>query len=153
MFETRVATAADAELIAEHRRSMFAEMGHSDRESLQGMMDSFIPWVRERLADGRYVGWLVVADGEQVVAGGGMWLMDFPPHWRDVQPLRAYLLNFYVAPEVRGRGLAFALLRTAVMEARRRGIKVVALHASDAGRPIYERSGFEATNEMMLYLS
>jgi ribosomal protein S18 acetylase RimI-like enzyme len=153
MFETRVATAADAELIADHRWRMYAEMGHGNEESLRGMVESFILWVRERLADGRYVGWLGVGEAQQVVAGAGMWLMDFPPHWLDPQPLRAYLLNFYVAPEVRGRGLAFALLRTAVEEARRRGIKVVSLHASNAGRPIYERSGFEATNEMMLYLS
>lgn len=153
MFETRVATAADAELIADQRRSMFAEMGHGDEESLHGMVENFIPWVRERLADGRYLGWLVADDADQIVAGAGMWLMDFPPHWRDPHPVRAYLLNFYVAPQMRSQGLAFALLRTAVEEARRRGIKVVSLHASNAGRPIYERSGFEATNEMMLYLS
>lgn len=153
MFETRVATAADAEVIADHRRSMFAEMGHGNEEGLQRMVDSFVPWVRERLTDGRYVGWLFVGDDEQVVAGAGVWLMDYPPHWRDPQALRAYLTNFYVAPQVRNRGLAFALLRTAVEEARRHNIKVVSLHASNAGRPIYERSGFEATNEMMLYLS
>jgi hypothetical protein len=34
-------------------------------------------------------------------------------------------------------------------EARRRGIRVVALHSSQAGRAIYERLGFRATNEMM----
>jgi len=78
--------------------------------------------------------------------------MDFPPHWRDAQPLRAYLLNFYVAPEVRRCGLAYELLKTAVADARGRGINVLSLHASQFGRPLYERSGFEASNEMMLYL-
>jgi len=34
-------------------------------------------------------------------------------------------------------------------EARRRRMKVVALHTSDAGRPIYEAFGFRATSEMM----
>jgi hypothetical protein len=29
---------------------------------------------------------------------------------------------------------------------------VVSLHASEFGRPLYERNGFEATNEMMLSL-
>jgi GNAT superfamily N-acetyltransferase len=64
--------------------------------------------------------------------------------------VRAYLLNFYVDPAFRGHGLAHALLKTAVGEARRRGIKVVSLHASRFGRPLYERNGFEATNEMIL---
>jgi len=113
------------------------------------MVTNFVEWVRPRLADGRYVGWLVQED-EAVVGGAGMWLMDFPPHFLDPEPLRAYLLNFYVAPAARGRGLAETLLKTAVDEARKRGIRVVSLHASRMGRPIYERNGFEGTNEMML---
>jgi GNAT superfamily N-acetyltransferase len=151
MFETRAATAADAEQIAVHRRSMFVEMGQADDDRIQAMVEAFIPWVRERLADGRYLGWLV-SDGEDVVAGGGMLLMDFAPHWRDPQPLRAYLLNFYVSPEARGKGIAYGLLKTAVAEARLRQIKVVTLHASRFGRPLYERNGFEASNEMMLMM-
>jgi len=87
---------------------------------------------------------------ELLWAEGGMWLMDFPPHWHDPQPLRAYLLNFYVVPEARGQGLAYRLLKAAVEEARGRGIKVVSLHASAAGRPIYEKFGFGGTSEMML---
>lgn len=146
-----MATEADAELITEQRRRMFVEMGQPDDERMQAMLSNFVPWVRERLRDGRYVGWLI-AQGDAVIAGGGMLLMDFPPHWRDPEPLRAYLLNFYVAPEARGRGLAYGLLRTAIDEARRRGIRVVSLHASQFGRPLYERNGFEVTNEMMLHL-
>jgi hypothetical protein len=59
MFETRVATEADAALIAGHRSLMFAEMGHGDERQLREMAEAFIPWVRERLRDGRYLGWLV----------------------------------------------------------------------------------------------
>jgi GNAT superfamily N-acetyltransferase len=152
MFDTRRATEAGAELIAEQRLKMFVEMGHPDDKGMQLMQRNFLPWVRERLADGRYVGWLV-ADGDRTVAGGGMWLMDFPPHWRDPQALRAYLLNFYVAPEARGQGLAYGLLKAALVEARGRNIRVVSLHASRSGQPLYERNGFEASNEMMLYLN
>jgi GNAT superfamily N-acetyltransferase len=149
MFETRLATEADVGLITEHRCRMFAEMGLDDSERLREIAEAFVPWVTERLRDGRYLGWLVETEGA-VVGGGGMWLMDFPPHWHDPQPLRAYLLNFYVVPEFRGQGLAYRLLRTAVEEARQRGIRVVALHASNAGRPIYEKFGFKGTSEMML---
>jgi len=124
-------------------------MGEGDEDRRQAMVRNFVPWVRERLQDGRYLGWLVVKDG-RVAASAGMWLMDFPPHWKDPEPVRAYLLNFYVAPAARGLGLAGGLLKTAVEAARRRGIKVVSLHASKAGRPIYERNGFEPTTEMML---
>ena len=83
---------------------------------------------------------------------GAGWLIDFPPHWIDAEPIPAYLLNFYVDPAFRGRGLAYDLLKTAVEDARRRGIRVVSLHASKFGKPLYERNGFEATNEMILRL-
>ena len=76
--------------------------------------------------------------------------MEFPPHFLDEEPRRAYLLNFYVAPEMRGRGLARELLGLAVAEAKARGIKVVSLHASKFGKPLYERNGFAMSNEMLL---
>jgi GNAT superfamily N-acetyltransferase len=149
MFETRLATEADAALIAGQRAKMFEDAGQAAVAELQEMVANFTEWVRPRLQDGRYVGWIVEEEG-RVVAGAGSWLMDFPPHWMDAAPLRAYLLNFYVEPAVRGRGVAYSLLKEAVEDARRRGIKVVSLHASTFGKPLYERNGFESTNEMML---
>ena len=152
MFETRLAVAGDAELIAHQRMRMFVDAGQSeDHTQLREMMRNFVVWVRPRLADGSYVGWIVEEDG-RAVGGAGIWLMEFPPHWMDAEPVRAYLLNFYVDPEFRGRGLAYELLRMAVEDARRRGVKVVSLHASVFGRPLYERNGFEASNEMLLRL-
>jgi ribosomal protein S18 acetylase RimI-like enzyme len=150
MFETRLAVAADAELIGEQRRRMFEDSGQGNDARLKEVTENFVPWVRERLIDGRYVGWLTETDG-RVVAGAGMLLMDFPPHWMDPEPVRAYLLNVYVDPEFRGRGLARELLEMAVNDARQRGIKVVSLHVSKFGRPLYERNGFEPTNEMILW--
>jgi GNAT superfamily N-acetyltransferase len=150
MFETRLATGADAELIGQQRQRMFVDAGQADDARMQTVIENFVPWVRAKLKDGSYVGWLV-SEGERVVAGGGMWLMDFPPHWMDAQPVRAYLLNFYVDAGFRGAGLAYGLLKTAVNEARARGIRVVSLHASKFGKPLYERNGFEASNEMILW--
>ncbi len=61
-------------------------------------------------------------------------------------------LSVYVAPEHRRRGLARRLAREAVLWARRHEYPAVSLHASAAGRRIYERLGFEATTEMRLDL-
>jgi ribosomal protein S18 acetylase RimI-like enzyme len=150
MFETRLATEADAELISEQRRRMFVDSSLSNDARLKEVTEKFVPWVRERLVDGRYVGWLTAEDG-RVVAGAGVLFMDFPPHWMDPEPVRAYLLNVYVEPEFRGRGLARELLEIAVKDAQQRGIKVMSLHASTFGRPLYERNGFKSTNEMILW--
>jgi len=150
MFETRLATAADAELIGDQRRRMFLDSVPTDDAQMGKMIARFVPWVQAKLEDGSYVGWLTAAEDGRVVAGAGMWLMEFPPHWMHEEPVRAYLLNFYVDPEFRGQGLAYSLLKTVVEETRRRGIKVVSLHASVFGKPLYERNGFELSNEMIL---
>ena len=149
MFEIRLALAEDAELIAQQRRQMFLDAGQPDDGRMAAMFKSFVPWVRAKLGEGKYIGWVASEDGS-TIGGAGLWLMEFPPHFLQVEPVRGYLLNFYTAPEFRGRGLAKVLLKETIDEARRRGCEVVTLHASKFGRPIYEQNGFKQTNEMML---
>jgi GNAT superfamily N-acetyltransferase len=146
---TRSATQADAALITAHRRAMFASMPNPQDDLLSAMSCAFEQWVKERIADGRYLGW-IVEDGGRVAGSAGLLIVDWPPH-----PLhpgdnqRGYLLNVFVEPEFRKRGLAHSLIKRCLTEARERGIRVVTLHSSDAGRPVYEKLGFHPTSEMM----
>ena len=149
MLTTRRAEEKDGAIIAEQRRQMFADAGFANGAAMTEMVAAFERWVSPRLGDGTYLGWLVEDTGD-IVGGAGLWLMDFPPHWMDAQPVRAYLLNFYTAPTHRGQGIAGMLLKLVLAETRRRGIKVATLHASPFGKPIYEKNGFLDTNEMML---
>jgi predicted acetyltransferase len=59
------------------------------------------------------------------------------------------MLNVFVERDYRKRGVADGLVELCLSEAKRRGIVIVALHSSDAGRPIYEDFGFAASNEML----
>lgn len=129
---------------------MFRDMGRGDDAALATMSRRFEPWVATRLADGRYLGWIAEENGH-AVAGAGLLLLDWPAHVLDPEgETRGYLLNVYVEPTHRRRGLAKALTRACMDECARRGIAVVALHASEAGRPVYEGLGFKASNEMQL---
>ena len=62
------------------------------------------------------------------------------------------MLNVYTNPEHRGRGLARMLMEHILGWARAQGFATVELHASDEGRPLYEKLGFGQTNEMRLVL-
>ena len=147
-YAVRPAQSGDAATISCQREAMFLEMGQVYSEAVA----RFTAWASPRLASGAYLGWLVEAAGE-VVAGAGLMILDWPPHTRDPQPLRGYLDNVYTHPGHRGRGLARALTEGAVAEARSRGIRVVTLHASDAGKPLYTALGFAPTNEMRLLVA
>jgi len=49
-----------------------------------------------------------------------------------------------VAPEARRRGLGAALTRAAIAWLQERGASTVLLYATEMGRPVYERLGFES---------
>lgn len=146
----RRATPDDAALITTHRHQMFGDNGFATEDRLQALDAAFEPWVHAHLLDGTYVGLLLEDELGKVVAGAGIYFQDFPPHWIDIQPTRAYLLNFYTAPAVRGQGFANLMLRECVDLCRARGLELVTLHASKFGRPIYEKAGFRQSSEMML---
>ena len=126
---------------------MFAENG-VDAASLDAMAAPFAAWLRERLEDGRYFGFMAEEDGA-VIAGIGLFLLDWPPHYRHPESAqRGYILNVYVEPAYRGRGLAAELMERAEEEFRRRGVGFEVLHASEMGRPVYEKLGWSAMPEM-----
>jgi GNAT superfamily N-acetyltransferase len=139
------AEAADA--IVEHRRAMFSDMGHRDSAALDAMCAAFRPWLAARLESGEYLSWVAVAEN-RIVAGLGLWLMDWPPHLIGPGARRGNILNVYTQPDFRRRGIARALMETALDWCRVNGIRAVILHASDDGRPLYESMGFLPTNEM-----
>jgi GNAT superfamily N-acetyltransferase len=151
----RPADGADLDVLVRHRMRMFAEMGFSSADDFAELSAACRTWFAGALADGRYLGWLIApADRPgEIAAGAGMLLQNMPPGPRDVRSTRAYVLNVYTEPDHRGRGLATIATRAAIDEALRRRIRVVTLHASDEGRAIYERLGFEETNEMRLLLT
>jgi GNAT superfamily N-acetyltransferase len=149
MFTTRRVTIADAMLVTAHRRAMFASMPDPNEAILDAMSRCFEPWVRERIAEGRYLGW-VAEENLRVAGSAGLLLVDWPPHpFHPESSQRGYLLNVFVEPEFRKRGLAQELVEKCLDEAHARGIRVVTLHSSDAGRPVYAKLGFHPTSEMM----
>lgn len=144
--------AAETETVCRHRRAMFRDMGHHDDGVLDAMIEAFRPWVAARLASGEYVAWFAENSDQEIVAGLGIWLMDWPPHMVAPGVPRANILNVYTDPEYRRLGLARQLMDEALSWCRSRGIQTVILHASNEGRALYQSLGFRPTNEMRLML-
>ena len=90
-----------------------------------------------------------------VIGGAGVQLRPILPRPRhgeddlETGP-EAIVLNIYVEPAWRRRGVAERLVRTLLAALAERGIRRIVLHASDEGRRLYERLGFVATSEMRL---
>jgi len=143
----------EAATIAAQRRAMFVDMGHQDEKVLDSMTAAFLPWVRGKMAAGKYLEWFAIAEDGSVAAGAGLWLMDWPPHMVGPGSRRGNILNVYTRKEFRRQGLARRLTETAVEWCRSNGVATVILHASEQGRELYRSLGFVPTNEMRRILT
>lgn len=148
----RPATPADAGTLVAHRRAMFFEMGYRDAAALDAMTAAFRPWLLPRLETGEYLAWVAVDSDAAIVAGLGLWLMDWPPHMIGPGARRGNILNVYTEGPHRRQGIARRLMEAALAWCRGNGIRAVILHYSDDGRALYEKLGFRPTNEMRLLL-
>jgi ribosomal protein S18 acetylase RimI-like enzyme len=137
----------DLALICDHRERLFVSAGH-DRATLKPMIDAFRDWLRPRLADKSYFGWIIERDG-RAIAGLGMMIVDWPPHpAHPTQDRRGYVLNMYVDPDYWHSGVGKRLMDMARNEAAALGLDYITLHATPRSQPIYEASGWVPTAEM-----
>jgi ribosomal protein S18 acetylase RimI-like enzyme len=148
----RAATLDDSDLdaIVHHRRAMFRDMGYTDKSALDSMSVRCRPWLRRKMEANEYLAWFALAPDSSIVAGAGLWLMDWLPHMVGTGPWRGNIVNVYTEPAHRRQGLARALMNTALEWSAANHLDVVILHSSDEGRTLYESLGFEPTNEMRL---
>jgi GNAT superfamily N-acetyltransferase len=146
----RTAILDDLEVIVHHRQSMFRDMGYHDEMAVSAMAEAFRPWLRRKMDLNEYLAWVAVED-EQIAAGIGLWLMDWPPHMIGPGAPRGYILNVYTEPAYRRRGMARSLMQVALEWCSAHNVQTVILHTSPAGRALYESLGFRSSNEMRLW--
>jgi len=153
-YTIRRCTLNDAATIARHRVEMFRDMGDVPTEELaQDLLGKSTSALAALLADGSYVGWFAIDPDGGVIAGAGVHIKLHLPwishaHVRVEDTPVPLAVNVYTEPQWRGKGIARALMRELMRWASEQGTDRVVLHASDAGRPLYESLGFHSTNEM-----
>jgi GNAT superfamily N-acetyltransferase len=151
-FHIRQANLDDLDHLVHHRRAMFEDMGHHDPAVLRQVEHSSREYFTAALRLGTYNAWLAESPQARVVAGGGIVFADWPGYPGETLAKRAWILNMYTEPEARRLGIAKRILETMLAWCRAEGLRTVSLHASPAGRPLYESLGFQPTNEMRLTL-
>jgi GNAT superfamily N-acetyltransferase len=144
-------TSGDLEIILAHRREMFREMGGDYEKKLDTFDNASRAYFEKALGDGSYYGVLCKVDGE-TVAGGGVLIAAWPGSPINFDARRAWILNLFVEPAYRRRGIARSIMDTLIEWCRLNGFQSVALHASEYGRTLYEKMGFVGTSEMRLRL-
>jgi GNAT superfamily N-acetyltransferase len=147
----REATLRDLPVLVRHRDAMWTEMGRVRPGEPDPTSLAYAAWIAERMRRGTLSAFIAERRGE-VLASGAVWVQEVQPRPGHPRTQWGYILSLYTEPTARRHGLARAILRACIAQARRAGCTRCCLHASDAGRPMYERIGFEPTSEMWLDL-
>ena len=148
----REALAADIPALVRLRMALFGELGElDDPQASDALWQATQSYFSAAQADGSARSWLVEVDGE-AVACGTLALFVRPPYPGNLAGREAYLLNMYTLPAYRKQGMASALLDAMVVHACAERLGKVWLHASDEGRPLYERIGFVANPAYLEWL-
>lgn len=131
---------------------MWEAIGGAPAALLDGTDAKYARWARARLRSGRLVGF-IAESGETPVGSGCVWLQDVQPRPHLPGPHQPYLMSMWTEADWRGHGVATRIVQAAMAWARERGYPRLLLHASDAGRPVYEKLGFTASREMVVQLT
>jgi ribosomal protein S18 acetylase RimI-like enzyme len=150
-YNVRRATVQDIAALVACRRAMFESMGIQDSGALELMCAAMATYLEQALPNGDYLGWVADA-GSHVIASGGAVIHRLPPSPRNMEGREGYIMNIYTLPDWRRQGVATAIVEAILAHLKVQGIPVATLHATTAGRPVYERLGFQSTNEMRLVL-
>jgi ribosomal protein S18 acetylase RimI-like enzyme len=157
-FVVRQAGPTDIPLLAQHRAAMFRDMGQLASHQEERLARATAAYLRDALPRGEYLAWVAEENRTPpvTIGGAGVQLRPILPRPRpgdddlELGP-EAIVLNVYVEPAWRRRGVGEALMRAVLEALAARGVRRIVLHASSHGRRLYERLGFVPTNEMRLF--
>jgi GNAT superfamily N-acetyltransferase len=156
-FTIRFASTSDIDAIARHRCEMFSEMGLLPVHLHADLVSRTIEYLHRAIPTGEYIGWIAspVDDLGAIAAGAGVQRRRLLPHPVDAggeirvaDGRQALVLNVFTEPRWRRQGLAAMLMNEVIEWARTANLDTLVLHASEDGRPLYEKLGFVRTSEM-----
>ena len=137
----RVATSGDWNALAEMRYQFRTEVG-APNETKSRFVRRCTSWMNKAFGPKRST-WhcWVIDDGKKLLGHVCVQLFEKMPNPVDEPEAHAYLTNFYVVPEMRGRGLGRKLLNKALSWCRAQKTDAIILWATRESRSLYRRCG------------
>jgi len=108
----------------------------------------------DKMKSNEFIAWLAEYNKE-IIATSGLSFLQKPPHFINMTGKFAYIMNMYIKPKWRRKGIGSALLEKLIEEIKKIGIQSVVLHTTSFGKLLYEKYGFrenDGDKEMILKL-
>jgi GNAT superfamily N-acetyltransferase len=104
----------------------------------------------ETIVNGNFVAFVAI-EHDQIIASSGICFYQVPPTYSNPSGELAYVMNIFTIPKYRKQGIATKLLQHIMEEAKFRKCAIVTLNASEMGKPLYIKYGFQFTENHMEY--
>lgn len=152
--QIRPATTADLDTVTRLRLAFLADLRRDQHPGAAldaEFADATATFLAGASRAGRLHSWLAETAGGADRRHGivSVLLFPVPPRPDDRRPYDGYIINMYVAPERRHQGIGRALLDACLASAPALGIRRFWLHATEDGRPLYDRAGFSTNPAWM----
>lgn len=145
--EIRIAGKSDIDLMMSSRLEMLKEVNSLDVDYQYS--EDFVEESRKYFLEGNQTTVLAV-DGERVIGCATICYITIMPTFSHPTGKRAHLMNVYTAKEFRGQGIGKKMVDLLIEDAWNKGATEISLDATEAGRPLYKKCGFEDSGECMV---
>ena len=146
----RPVTPEDTSDLVRLRLMMFESMGFEESAALGAGDEAAAAYFRRSIPAGEFRGWLAVTPAGEAGACCGVVVDQHPPGPSNLSGRTGCIVSVVTAPEYRRMGIGREIVRAALLWLEDGGITRAELHATDAGRPLYEELGFVDSHAMRL---
>ena len=146
--EYRIATASDCEALTELRMRMRKELDSNFNSEL--IYAETLDFFKRNIKSETHIAF-VCEHKKQIIATVGITLFEIMPTTKYPNGKVARLMNMYVEPLYRNRGIAKKLLNHVVSYAKEHRIGKIILNPSQKGKKLYENYGFQLLSDEYVY--
>jgi predicted GNAT family acetyltransferase len=148
--EIRKANLKDLDIIYNNRMQFTQLMNNQEISITEEFKQDTYNYIKNHIVDDSLVIWIATEEDE-IISVAMVCYYQLLPTISNKKGNTGYIQNVFTLPNYRGRGYATELLNKIIVDAKERNVGRLLLSASDMGRPVYEKIGFEAVTKEMIY--
>ena len=149
--EFRKAGPEELEAIYQQRLEFVRSMRNHEVIISEDYLKNTYEFMKEHMADDTLVAW-VAEDNGVIISIAMVYYYQVVPMLSNPTGKTGYIVNVHTSPEYRRQGLATQLLHHIIEDAKDRKVGRLYLTATEMGKPVYEKLGFEARTNDMVYM-
>lgn len=144
MYDIRKVTSGDIELVLDMRYTTLKNVFGLDSD--YSFDEDFQKITREYFEKENQTT-VLAFDGETPIGCATICYLFLMPTCDNPTGKRAHIMNVYVDENYRRKGIAYKMMIMLIEEAKEKGVTEITLDTSEAGRLLYEKLGFRASEE------